>query len=167
MAQVFVSVGSNTDPARNIRAAMATLREHYPALRYSSMYESEAVGFEGANFYNFVLGFETDQPVETVAAVLREVEDVHGRDRSQPRFSARTIDLDLLLYDDLILRNGAVSIPREEIPHNAFVLQPLAELAPTLKHPELNRPYAELWRDYDKSRQALWVIPFDWSTEQA
>ncbi|HGX92663.1 MAG TPA: 2-amino-4-hydroxy-6-hydroxymethyldihydropteridine diphosphokinase [Candidatus Tenderia sp.] len=160
MARVYVSVGSNIEPAENIRSAIKVFRQHYPRFEVSNVYESEAVGFEGDNFYNFVIGFDTEEDVNTVARVLRDIEDSHARDRSGPRFSARTIDLDLLLYDDLIAQE--LNIPRDEITKNAFVLQPLAELAPATLHPCLGQSFAALWRAFDKSRQRLWRVAFVW-----
>lgn len=162
MAAVFVSVGSNIEPADNIRAAVRALRARYAPLSLSSVYESAAVGFAGDNFYNLVLAFETTDEVQQVAAALRAIEDRQARDRRAPRFSARTIDLDLLLYDDLVIERDGIHIPRDEITRNAFVLWPLAELAPERRHPLIGQSYAELWRDYDKTRQSLWPIPFAW-----
>lgn len=162
MAEVFVSVGSNIDPAENIRSAVRMLRRHYPALVISSVYESEAVGFAGDNFYNLVVAFETDQDVHAVARLLRDIEERHARDRRAPKFSARTIDLDLLLYDDLVMHQDGIQIPRDEITRNAFVLWPLAEVAGERIHPLTRHSYAQLWADYDKERQSLWPIDFDW-----
>ena len=160
MARVYISVGSNIEPARNIRSAMTLFQQYYPEQTRSSVYESEAVGFEGDNFYNFVIGFDTADEVTRVADVLRHIEDTHARDRSGPRFSARTIDLDLLLYDELI--RPELNIPRDEITKNAFVLQPLAEIAPDRRHPVSGQSFAEMWRTFDQTSQALWKIPFDW-----
>lgn len=160
MAGVYVSVGSNIEPVKNIRAAMTLLKAHYPVLRFSSVYESEAVGFSGDNFYNFVVAFETKEDVMAVVRVLRAVEDQLARDRSGPRFSARRIDLDLLLYDDLI--NRELNVPRDEILTNAFVLQPLAELGPEISHPETEATFQSLWQAFDQTSQSLWKIEFNW-----
>lgn len=160
MTAVYVSVGSNIEPAKNIRAAMGLLRQRYPGLRFSSVYESEAVGFSGDNFYNFVVTFETDDDVFEVMGVLRSLEDQLARDRSGPRFSARRIDLDLLLYDDLLAE--ALNIPRDEILTNAFVLQPLAELAPNMTHPVAQSSFQLLWQGFDQTSQQLWKLEFEW-----
>lgn len=166
MARVYVSVGTNIDRERHIRAAVAELRSAFGPLTLSAVYESEAVGFDGDAFYNMVIGFATDREVEEVAAQLRAVEDRHGRDRSGPRFSSRTLDLDLLLYDDLVTGPGGLDVPRGEITRNAFVLQPLAEIAPDVCHPVLNRPMCELWSAFDKDKQRLWPIPFDFEADE-
>lgn len=161
MARVYISIGSNIDQEHHIRAGVDELKAHYGELVISSVYESEAVGFEGDNFYNLVVGLDTDEGVEQVSQQLRVIEDHHGRTRSGPRFSARTLDLDLLSYDELVLKEGGFDIPREEITENAFVLWPLAEIAPDTEHPLLHQSYRSLWEAYDKSRQQLWVIPLE------
>jgi len=126
------------------------------------VYESEAVGFDGDNFLNMVVGLDTDEEVHTVVQTLREIEDRHGRIRSGPRFSARTLDLDLLLYDDLVVKEDALDLPRGEITQNAFVLWPLAEIAPEIMHPVEQQPMAALWQDFNKESQKLWPITIDW-----
>lgn len=162
MATVYVSVGSNINRDHNLRGGIAALREHYAPLRLSTVYESAAVGFEGDNFYNLVLSFDSDDTVTQLSQRLREIEERFGRVRGGAKFSSRTLDLDLLLYDDLIQHADGIDIPRDEITRNAFVLLPLAELAPERLHPEQGVSYAALWQAYDQSSQPLWPIPFDW-----
>ncbi len=163
MARVYISLGSNIDRDVLTRAGVASLREHYGELILSSVYESEAVGFEGEDFFNMVIGLDTDEGVLEVAQRLHQIEDEHGRDRSGPRFSSRTLDLDLLLYDDLVFSEGKLELPRDEILERAFVLWPLAEIAPEAVHPVANKTYAELWAAFDKTREQLRPIPFDFN----
>ena len=103
MARIYISLGSNIDRDRNTRAGVSALRQRFGELELSSVYESEAVGFNGDAFYNMVIACEVDEDVHSINRALAEIEDAHGRDRSGPRFSSRTLDLDLLLYDDLVL----------------------------------------------------------------
>jgi len=158
MARVYISIGSNIEAEKHVRLAVTELRRHYGEVMLSSAYESEAVGFAGDNFLNMVAGVDTDESVQAVSAVLHEIEDRHGRLRDGPRFSARTLDLDLLLYDDLVVNENGLQIPRDEITKNAFVLWPLAELDPQRRHPLNGQSMAELWENYDKASQALWPV---------
>jgi len=147
---VFVSIGSNIDRERNVVSALKALEEHFGRLSVSSFYESDAVGFEGDPFFNLVVSFSTPLSVGEVVHQLADIERRHGRARESRKFSARTLDLDLLLYGDEILHVGKLRLPREEITRYAFMLEPLAELAPARRHPMLGLTYAELWAAFDK-----------------
>jgi 2-amino-4-hydroxy-6-hydroxymethyldihydropteridine diphosphokinase len=154
VAQVYVSVGSNIDRERNIAAALDALRKLYGELQLSSVYESDAVGFHSEPFYNLVLGFATEQTPQTVQSELHRIEDRLGRQRTGA-LSARTLDLDLLLYDDVVMSEGKLVLPRDDINRYAFVLGPLAEIAATARHPVSGVSYADMWAAFDDSKQAL------------
>lgn len=160
MGRVYVSIGSNLEPEANIPSALAELRRRYGALIVSPVYESEAVGFAGDNFYNLVVGFDADQAVHAVIRNLREIERQHKRKRSDKRFGPRTLDLDLLLYDDLVLAENGVAIPRDEILRYAFVLKPLMDVAGERQHPVDGRSYAELWAvlQHEVAGATLWPV---------
>ncbi|SEA41349.1 2-amino-4-hydroxy-6-hydroxymethyldihydropteridine diphosphokinase [Microbulbifer marinus] len=162
MAQVFLSLGSNIDRERHIRAGLDALAQQFGELQVSRVFESVAVGFDGDNFYNLVVGIHTDLPVGQLALRLREIEDANGRLRAGPKFSARTLDIDILTYDDLTGTIDGVKLPRGEILKNAFVLLPLAELAPDAVHPLERITYRQLWDEYDQASQKLWPVAFDW-----
>lgn len=155
MARVYVSIGTNIDRARHVRAALDALGAAYGPLQCSPVYETAAVGFEGDDFYNLVVGFDTDATPGEVAARLHAIEDDNDRVRTGPRFSARTLDLDLLLYDDLILEAGRLQLPRDEITRHAFVLKPLADVAGERRHPLTGKTYAQLWAEFDAAGQAI------------
>jgi 2-amino-4-hydroxy-6-hydroxymethyldihydropteridine diphosphokinase len=160
VATIFISLGSNIDREENTRAGVKALQQAFGKLTLSSVYESEAVGFDGDAFYNMVIACEVDAPVHETNQKLRDIEDANGRDRSGPKFSSRTLDLDLLLYDDLVIDENGLKLPRGEILKNAFVLWPLAEIAPDMIHPETGTTFAELWAGFDKSKENLKPIDF-------
>jgi 2-amino-4-hydroxy-6-hydroxymethyldihydropteridine diphosphokinase len=162
MPEVFVGIGSNIDREASIRAGVIDLREKYGDLRLSLVYESEAVGFEGDAFYNLVAAFDTSDSVEQVFVTLAEIEKTHGRQRGSERFSSRTLDLDLLLYGNLVASGEDYHVPRDEIPRYAFVLWPLSELEPTMKHPQTGKTFLDMWEDFDKRNQTLMPITFQW-----
>ncbi|MBA55887.1 MAG: 2-amino-4-hydroxy-6-hydroxymethyldihydropteridine diphosphokinase [Pseudomonadales bacterium] len=158
MARVYLSLGSNIDRERYIRAGLNALEAKFGGLIVSPVYESEAVGFDGDNFYNLVVGIETYLSVGELQRVIKAIEDDNGRVRSGPKFSPRTLDIDILTYDDRVGEVDGVALPRDEILTNAFVLLPLADVAGAELHPQVQRSYAELWADYDKQQQALWPV---------
>lgn len=158
MTRVYVSVGSNIEREHNIHSGLAVLRKRFGDLTVSSVYESNSYGFEGDNFYNLVVGFDSDGDVHSVVRALQDIEDRHGRERSGPRYSSRTLDLDLLIYDDLQLHEPGLVLPRPDILKRAFVLGPLAEIAGELEHPVAGKTYAELWDAFDKSRHTIWRV---------
>ncbi len=146
-ASVFIGLGSNVDPEVNIRKAVTAMRLVFLTLKLSPVYQSKAVGFTGHDFLNLVATFETDKPVQQIVAEMRQIEDDLGRDRSQSRFSARPIDLDLLLYGNLVLNQADIRIPRQEILRSAHVLKPLQDLIGDFLHPVTGQSYGQLWRD--------------------
>lgn len=160
MPRVYLSVGSNIEREKNIRAALHDLKNHYGTLLVSPVYESEAVGFSGAAFFNLVVGIDTEKTVATLAAELRAIEEAHGRERQGPKFSSRTLDIDILTHGNACGDISGVKLPRDEILKNAFVLQPLADIAAGDKHPETGEAYSAHWAAYDKNTQKLWPVDF-------
>lgn len=159
MVRVFLGLGSNIEAEENIRSAVNILRELYPDLVTSAVYESEAVGFQGDNFLNMVVAFTAEESVEVVSEVMDEIEDAHGRRRNADRFMARTLDIDMLLYDDMI--DESMNLPRNEIETYAFVLLPLSELAPDMVHPVTGETFIEMWERFDKGDQELWAADLE------
>ena len=158
MSIVYVSIGSNIDKQKNIKSCLQELALKFSELVLSPIYESESVGFDGDNFYNLVAKFSTDLTVGELNKTLKSIEDKYGRERSGPKFSGRTLDIDILTYDNLIGDIEGVQLPRDEITKNAFVLLPMADIAGNEIHPELQVSYSRLWFFYDKDKQKLWQV---------
>jgi 2-amino-4-hydroxy-6-hydroxymethyldihydropteridine diphosphokinase len=147
MSTAWLGIGSNLDAEANIREGIADLRRQFDQLRLSPVYRSESVGFDGDDFINLVASVETGmQPVE-LRQYLRDLEDRFGRRRDVPKFSDRSLDIDILLYDDLVVYSPVLEIPREEIMKFAHVLKPLADLDPELIHPVELRPMQQIWQE--------------------
>jgi 2-amino-4-hydroxy-6-hydroxymethyldihydropteridine diphosphokinase len=165
MAQVYLSLGSNMQRYRHLTAALDALQQHFGDLLISPVYESEAVGFEGDHFLNLVVGIKTDLPVGELSQKLKSIEDANGRERSGPRFSGRTLDIDILTYDQVTGVIDGIALPRQEVTENAFVLRPMADIAGADMHPVVGSSYADLWAGY-KRDQKLWAVDFVWAGEQ-
>ena len=159
--RVYVGLGSNLEREAKIRQALTLLREQHTEIELSPVYNSAAVGFDGSDFLNLVVGFDTRLSVEVVAASFHDIEDRLGRDRSLPKFASRLIDLDILTYDDMILDVPGIRIPRPEILENAFVLRPLQDIAPHVLHPETGESYATLWLRMAPTAPRLELFPLD------
>lgn len=162
MTQVYLSLGSNIDRHQHILAALDALAAAFHELHISRVYESKSVGFNGSNFFNLVVGIHTELSVQALSELLKKIEDDNGRCRQGPKFSPRTLDIDILTYGDFVGNDNGIELPRAEITQNAFVLLPLAEIVPQQQHPQLQQTYAELWQAYDQTSQALWPVNFTW-----
>ena len=162
MTRVYLGLGSNIERERYITAGLDALQGLFGELALSSVYDGAAIGFEGQPFLNLVVGVDTALGVGEMARRLRHIEVEHGRPADATRFSSRQLDIDILTYGaDTGVIEG-VELPRGEILENAFVLRPLAELAPDEVHPVVERSYRELWQDYDRTSQVLEKVDFQW-----
>lgn len=162
MARVYVSLGSNLERELRIREAVTELQRQFGELELSLVYDTVAVGFDGDNFLNLVAGFDSSLDVEVVAAAFHDIEARLGRVRSQSKYGSRSIDLDILLYDQRILDVPGIRIPRPEILVNAFVLKPLCDIAAERLHPESGQSYAELWQAMAPGAPPMSVFPLAW-----
>lgn len=159
MTTGFISVGSNIDKEIHIPSSLVALKKLFKKTIISSVYETKAVGFEGDNFHNLIVQFESTLDAKSVAKLLRQIELEHGRTRDSRKYASRTLDLDLIVYGNLNINDGRLQIPRDEIERYAFVLEPLAEIAPDLRHPISLKSYAQLWNEYDKTNVEQKKLP--------
>ena len=151
--RAYVGVGSNIRPERHVPRALALLRVEFGEVYASSIYECAPLGFEGDAFHNLVVSFETGVGVDDLVATLRGIEDACGRRRGPAAPPSRTLDLDLLLFGELRSAGAGVELPRDDVLSYAFVLAPLAEIAPTVRHPVARRTFAELWSEFESTHE--------------
>src|ERR1700761_1185729 len=145
MSSVYVAIGSNVDPEENISKAATELARVFPGARFSSWYRNRAVGFEGDDFINGVVGFETALTLREVVGHLHAVEGLCGRPRNAPRWAPRSMDLDVLLYDNVVCAEPSMTLPRPDLVKRPYMLGPLAEIAPEGVHPTAGGAPGELW----------------------
>lgn len=164
MVDVYVAAGSNVQPEHYLRRALAELRVRYPGVRVSPVYRNRAVGFEGADFLNFVVSFATDEPVTRVRERLQEIEALCDRPPNADKWAPRTIDLDILLYGDLVSTQPGLLLPRPDLVRRAYMLKPMVDIAPEVVHPTLNKAVGEIWNEFDQAAHELIVLS-DWDRE--
>lgn len=166
MTLAALGLGSNREPRRHLEAGLQALEAHYGKLVLSEVFESEPVGFRGPNFINLVVTLETSGTLAEMLHFLKGLEERHGRRRDDPRFSDRTLDIDILLFGDLCgtyeesSEYGEVVLPRPEVTENAYVLRPLAQVLGSRLHVPSGMTYTQLWEGFDRSRQRLWPAGF-------
>lgn len=149
MPAVYLGIGSNIEPRRNLVLALADLERRFGELRRSSVYRSRAYGFDGDDFLNMVVTLESGLTPAEIHEQLEQIQRAAGRDEAARGYSSRTLDIDLLLYGDLVMNEGPIRLPRTDVLRFSFVLGPLAELAPDLLHPGTDRSYRDYWREFD------------------
>lgn len=162
MPQVFLGIGSNIERERHVTIALDALRDLFGAPALSSVYETPALGFRGDPFLNLVARVHCELGVGALASRLRALEYAHGRPVDAAPNGPRQLDIDILTYGDHVGTIDGVTLPRPEILTSAFVLGPLAELAPEERHPRERAPYRELWQRFDRAAQPIAAVPFRW-----
>lgn len=156
MSRVYISMGSNIRAEKNIPSAINALKAKFDNVLVSPFYESKPVGFDGDNFINLVVGFDTTLDLDTLTQTLRKIESAHGRTRQDARFGPRSLDLDLLLFGNHSQHDEEVDLPRKEIGEYAFVLKPLSDLIPGQVHPDTGKTYEEMWQNYNGDKNHIW-----------
>ena len=162
MTTVLVAAGSNVEPVANLRRALDSLAASYPGLRCSRAYRNPAVGFEGEDFINLVVAFDTSDGVEPVIEHLHEAEALCGRPRHAPKWAPRAMDLDILLYGDTVCDRPGLVLPRPDLVRRAYMLGPAAEVAPAFVHPTLGVTLAELWQAFERASHPLEAVEIGW-----
>jgi 2-amino-4-hydroxy-6-hydroxymethyldihydropteridine diphosphokinase len=158
MADVYVAAGSNVEPAKNLARALDELEEEFGALAVSPAYRNPPVGFAGEDFINLVVGFRTADTPGQVKEKLERIEANCGRPRDAPKWAPRTMDLDMLMYDQLVSDVPGLILPRPDLLRRAFMLKPLADLAPGLMHPTQHRTIGELWVQFPAADQSFVAV---------
>ncbi len=159
MPRVFVAAGSNIEPEKNLARAAREMARAFPDVRFSPWYRNKAVGFEGEDFINFVATFNSELPVHAVVNRLREIETLCGRPREALKWAPRSMDLDILLYGDMVHEEPGLKLPRPDLLRRAFMLGPMADLAPEVVHPTLHVTIGELWKRFDQAAHPMTRVP--------
>ena len=159
MTEVYVAAGSNIDPVNHLRRALDELRRIYPRLTVSPAYRNKAVGFEGEDFINLVVGFSTQQPVARVREQLQRIETLCGRPAASPKWAPRSMDLDILLYGDMVSNEPGLVIPRPDLLRRPYMLKPMADIAPDVEHPLAKKTMRELWESFDSAGHEMLEAP--------
>lgn len=159
--RIYLGIGSSENRHENIRAGVEDLRMAFPRLLVSSVYETEAIGFEGDPFFNLVVGFDSAIGLRELFVMGRAIEEAHGRRRHSPKCSGRMLDIDILTFGETVGEEASITLPRPEIVANAYVLCPLAEIAAHEIHPALGLSYGQLWADFSGG-QGIQKVDFAW-----
>ena len=159
MTPIFLGLGSNIEREQRLVAGLDAMAEFVRDLRCSPVFESRPVGIKSGNFYNLVVSGYTELSLHELDRRLKFIEADNGR--YAPERKGLPLDIDVLLYDGLVGSFDGLELPRAEILKNAFVLWPLALLAPEAVHPVAGKPFAELWATAQIDQQ-LWPVPFAW-----
>lgn len=160
MVELFIGIGSNTEREKHLNAGVAELQQIFTEVELSPVYEAEAVGVCSGNYYNLVARCKTARTLCEVSAALQAIEQRWGR-RDPQYAGCCTLDLDLLLYGRLC-QSDKPHLPRPDILQYAFVLRPLADLAPDVTHPQNGLSFATLWQRFNDPAQHLWQVSFAW-----
>lgn len=149
MPEVFVAAGSNVQPEKYLCMALRALAAAFAPLQVSPAYRNKAVGFEGDDFINLVVGFSTPLSVGELRQQLQAIEALCDRPATAPKWAPRSMDLDILLYGAVVSSEPGLVLPRPDLVRRTYMLKPMADIAPDVVHPVLHRTMRELWRAFD------------------
>lgn len=155
MPVVYLGLGSNTSPEANLQLGIRELAKRFTITARSSVYRNRALGFEGDDFLNAVICVETAMSPGDICVELEEIHKAAGRRRESESMVSRTLDIDLLLYDRLIIDAPPVRVPRADVLEYSFVLGPLAEIAPHYVHPQSGKTISWHWAHFDRDSHPL------------
>lgn len=155
MKELILGVGSNVNREYNLHAGLKCLQEMFGELHCSSWYESDAAGFDGDKFINLVVVVYVNISLDQIALMIKRLEADFGHDTTSSKYSAKTLDIDILSYGGLVGNFFGVELPRPEILESIYVLQPMAELVPEHKHPLTEKTYIQLFNDFCGERHNI------------
>lgn len=155
MTAVYVAAGSNVEPEKHLSVALRALAAAYGPMTLSPAYKNKAVGFEGADFINLVVGFNTEDSVADVRRQLQKIEAACDRPPDASKWAPRTMDLDILLFGDLVSNQPGLVIPRPDLVKRPYMLKPMADIAPDVRHPMLDKTMRELWESFQGGEHAM------------
>lgn len=161
MTVVYVAAGSNVEPEKHLSLALQALAAAYGPLTLSPAYKNKAVGFEGADFINLVVGFDTGQAVADVRKQLQKIEAACDRPPDAAKWAPRTMDLDILLFGDLVSHEPGLVIPRPDLVKRPYMLKPMSDIAPDVRHPTLGQTMRALWDEFPGGEHAMVEVPLD------
>lgn len=155
MTAAYVAAGSNVRPEHYLSLALRAMAAAFGPLTLSPAYRNQAVGFEGDDFINLVVGFQTENPVAEVRQQLQKIEAACDRPPGAPKWAPRTMDLDILLFGDLVSNEPGLVIPRPDLLKRPYMLKPMADIAPDVVHPTLGKTMRELWEGFDSEGHSM------------
>ena len=153
--KVFIGIGSNLNKIKNIKSSILKIKNDYENVKLSPVYETKSMGFDGPNFYNLVCSFNTTEDIYKLKEKLNKIELDHGRNLNETKYSSRTLDIDILYYDNLILVDDKIKIPRKEIIEYDFVLRPLIDIDAEFIHPVLLIPNNKIEEKHDIKKHII------------
>ena len=159
--EVFLSLGSNIDPEENLQYACRELKKAFGNIQISSVYRNKSIGFEGNDFLNMVVKVKSTFNPSEMLDFLGRVESATGRDIGTGAFDSRTLDIDMILYNDLVHPEKPFKIPRKDIELYSFVLLPLVEIEPDGIHPVTGKTFKDLWESFDQEEHPLKKVSID------